>query len=65
LVGSTDFGRGTTRAEDAQGTPAQNDISPSIRGYEDQGFKFRGFAVQDSEGFRLKIQRVPGLESKV
>ena len=37
LVGSKDFfsGRGTTRAEDAQGTPAQSHISPSILVYED------------------------------
>jgi len=41
LVGSTDFhsshpqaGRGTTRAEDAQGTPTQSHISPSIVVYE-------------------------------
>ena len=33
LVGSTDFGRGTARAEDAQGTPTQSDISPSILVY--------------------------------
>ena len=31
LVGSTDFhGRGAARAEDAQGTPTQRHISPSI-----------------------------------
>ena len=38
LVGSTDFhssGRGTTRAEDAQGTPTQSHISPSILVYEE------------------------------
>ena len=45
LVGSTDFrsshpqghvpGRGAARAEDAQGTPTQSDISPSILIYED------------------------------
>ena len=42
LVGSTNFlsfitstGRGTTRAEDAQGTPTQSDISTSILVYED------------------------------
>ena len=28
-------GRGTTRAEDAQGTPTQSHISPSILVYED------------------------------
>jgi len=33
LVGS---GRGTTRAEDAQGTPTQSHISPSILVYEDR-----------------------------
>jgi len=35
LVGSTDSGRGTTRAEDAQGTPTHSQISPSILVYED------------------------------
>ena len=34
MVGST--GRGTTRAEDAQGTPTQSHISPSILVYEDK-----------------------------
>jgi len=34
LVGSTD-GRGTTRAEDAQGIPTQMPMSPSILVYED------------------------------
>jgi len=29
-------GRGTTRAEDAQGTPTQSHISPSILVYEDE-----------------------------
>ena len=29
-----DSGRGTTRAEDAQGTPTQSQISPSILVYE-------------------------------
>ena len=29
-------GRGTTRAEDAQGTPDQSHISPSILVYEDE-----------------------------
>ena len=33
LVGSTDGG--TTRAEDAQGTPTQSHISPSILVYEE------------------------------
>ena len=35
LVGSTDYGRGTTRADDAQGTPTENHTSPSIQVYED------------------------------
>ena len=34
LAGST-AGRGTTRAKDAQGTPTQSHISPSILVYED------------------------------
>ena len=38
LVGPTDFhsGRGAARAEDAQGTPTQIHISPSILVYEDE-----------------------------
>jgi len=32
-------GRGTTRAEDAQGTPTQIHISPSILVYEDKSIK--------------------------
>ena len=35
-------GRGTTRAEDAQGTPSQSRISPSILVYEDNS----GFSNQ-------------------
>ena len=31
----TNSGRGTTRAEDSQGTPTQSHISPSILVYED------------------------------
>ena len=31
-------GRGTTRAEDAQGTPTRSHISPSILVYEDKSF---------------------------
>ena len=30
-------GRGTARAEDAQGTPTQSHISPSILVYEEEG----------------------------
>jgi len=42
FVGSTDLsGRGTTRAEDAQGTPTQSHISPSIQEYEDYRQKYR------------------------
>jgi hypothetical protein len=39
LVGFTDFhslGRGTARAEDAQGTPTQSHTSPSKMVYEDK-----------------------------
>ena len=42
LVGSTDFGRGTVRAEDAQGTPTQSHISPSILVYEEKTFADEG-----------------------
>ena len=45
MVGSTDFhsshpqehepGRGAARAEDAEGTPTQSHVSPSILVYED------------------------------
>ena len=31
-----DSGRGNTRAEDAQGTPTQSHVSPSILAYEDE-----------------------------
>ena len=52
LIGSTDFhssnsGRGTARAEDAQGTPTQSHISPSILVYEEKHVKKLGIgAVQ-------------------
>ena len=37
LVGSTDLnGRGTTRAEDAQGAPTRSHLSPSILEYTDE-----------------------------
>ena len=39
LVGDL-AGRGTTRAEDAQGTPNQSHISPSILAYKDQHESF-------------------------
>ena len=38
---SLDRLRGTTRAEDARGTPDQNHISPSILVYEDNFLKER------------------------
>jgi len=44
LVGST-VGRGTTRAEDAQGTPTQSHISPSILVCEDKFTSIRRYAV--------------------
>ena len=37
-----DSGRGTARAEDAQGTPTQSHISPSILVYEENTRSFRG-----------------------
>ena len=49
LVGSTDFyGRGAARAEDAQGTPTQSHISPSIVVYEEYRVDVEG--VEDGEG---------------
>jgi len=36
FVGSTNLG-GAARAEDAQGTPSQSHISPSVLAYEDKG----------------------------
>jgi len=40
------IGRGTTRAEDAQGTPTQSHISPSILVYEENGgHNFKGFTA--------------------
>ena len=35
------FGRGTTRAEDAQGTPTRSHISPSLLVYEEQIVRFK------------------------
>ena len=43
--------RGTTRAEDAQETPTQSHISPSILAYEDKSATVKGqpnFRVQGS-----------------
>ena len=42
-LGMIDSGRGTTRAEDAQGTPTQSHISPSIRVYEEESFRMKTF----------------------
>ena len=39
-VGWLNSGRGTARAEDAQETPTQNHLSPSILVYEDDGCEF-------------------------
>ena len=58
-------GRGTARAEDAQGTPTQSHISPSILVYEDNATLFfaakaRGFTanlgcqLENSRSSRLK-----------
>ena len=46
-LSSDGFGRGTTRAEDAQGTPTH--ISPSIL-YEDEDLGNRGVAVEGLMG---------------
>jgi len=57
-------GRGTTRAEDAQRTPTQNHISPSILVYGDKyatvkgnnslEFRFQGLRI-GFEGLRLRV----------
>ena len=36
MVGSTDFSFGTAKAKDAQGTPIQSHISPSVLVYEEK-----------------------------
>ena len=46
LVGSTDF-RGFAGAENAQGTPAQSHISPSILVYEDKYRYIQGAKVEN------------------
>ena len=43
-------GRGTTRAEDAQGTPSQSHVSPSILVYEDKRWFHLQVPCQDTEG---------------
>jgi len=69
LVGSTNFHsshpqghepehseRGTTRAEDAQGTPTQSHISPSILVYEYKGSEVKVWVVGFSaEGFGFVV----------
>jgi len=73
LVGSTDLhssGRGAARAEDAQGTPTQSHISPSILVYEDYGFKSSGsgFRVQGSGfgvwGLGFRVVQPPEIQKK-
>ena len=51
LVISTDFGRGTARTEDVQGTPTQSHISPSILVYEDKCTVLRSRV----SGFELRV----------
>ena len=59
LLGSIDsglVGRGTGRAEDAQGTPTQSNVSPSILVYEDTLLCFRadtGCAFRGSQRVRV------------
>ena len=43
-------GRGTTRAEDAQGTPTQSHISPSIQVYKDDLVERGGLWRVEREG---------------
>ena len=52
----TGHGRGTTRAEDAQGTPTQSHISPSIQVYEDYLAAFGGRQTS----FRISTSRFRG-----
>jgi len=48
-------GRVTTRAEDAQGTPTQSRISPSILGYEDNPCVPFQFTVSGVLGARSRV----------
>ena len=50
-------GRGTTRAEDAQGIPTQSHVSPSILVYEERTPKWlkRAHHARDTLDWSLKI----------
>jgi len=65
LIDSGLVGRGTTRAEDAQGTPDQSRISPNILVYEDE-FNVSPAPGLDSEADHRGRQREQrqGLRSK-
>ena len=54
IIGSKDF-RGSTRAEDAQGTPTQSHISSSLLVYEDYSSGFKGLGFR-GEGDRLTAE---------
>ena len=54
-VGWLNCGRGTTRAEDAQGTPTQSNISPSILVYEDKSDPCCKVALGDAQGIVCMI----------
>ena len=50
-----DSGKGTTRAEDAQGTPAQRHISPSILVYEGNFIETRKSQVSKGPASKPKF----------
>ena len=47
-------GTGAARAEDAQGTPTQSHISPSILAYEDQGLRLMGMWRDGGGGIKVR-----------
>ena len=51
LVGSKKLGRGAARAEDAQGTPTQSHIPPSILVYEDELLPPHSFCPHEATQF--------------
>jgi len=62
LVGSTGSWRGTARAGDAQGTPTQNNISPSILVFEEHAGGSEGSEGADVAGLTSSSLLLSSLE---
>ena len=50
----TGSGRGTTRADDAQGAPTQSHISPSILVYEEEQMKIKSMRRRRARAHRFR-----------